>query len=383
MKVLLLTCNTGMGHNSAAKAIEETLREAGVACDTLDFLKLISDKAASFICNWHTRIYRHAPKAFATGYSLAEAYSGLLSRQGGAYGSLARGVSRLHLHLQNGRYDVVVCAHTFAAMMMTRLRNRYGVDAATYFVATDYTCSPPAGETDLDGYFIPHPGLMEEFVACGLPRHKLIATGIPVRPAFYERVEKRTAKALLGLPSDKRNVLLMCGSMGCGPIEELTERLADLLPADTVLSVICGTNEKLRHSLAKANRENVLTFGYTKEIPLFMDSAELFLTKPGGISISEAAAKRLPMVLIDAVGGCEKYNLAYFTGHGWAKTADTPASIARCCADLLGSPTELASCAARLEDLGEGKAAERILAHLLVAPAQAEYPLQMARGSGN
>ncbi len=71
MKVLLLTSNTGMGHNAAANALADTLAAAGISCDTLDFLKLISDRASAFICHWHTRIYRHMPKAFAAGYSLA------------------------------------------------------------------------------------------------------------------------------------------------------------------------------------------------------------------------------------------------------------------------------------------------------------------------
>ena len=39
---------------------------------------------------------------------------------------------------------------------------------------------------------------------------------------------------------------------------------------------------------------------------LLMDSADLYLTKPGGISVTEAASMRLPMVFIDAVAGCEE-----------------------------------------------------------------------------
>ena len=60
--------------------------------------------------------------------------------------------------------------------------------------------------------------------------------------------------------------------------------------------------------------------GYTKFIPLYMDSADLFLTKPGGISVTEASAKALPMAFINAVAGCEQYNMDIFIRHGFAFT---------------------------------------------------------------
>ncbi len=295
--------------------------------------------------------------------------------KGKVYGYLAQGVDKLQARLQAQGYDAVVCLHPLAAMMMTSLRYRYGAGTAAYFVSTDYTCSPPAGETKLGGYFIPHGGLWMNSRPAA-PRYKLIPRGIPVEARFYESVEKEQAKALLDLPVDKRNVLLMCGSMGCGPMEELAERLAASLPADALLSVISGTNEKLLHNLSKQNWANVRLFGYTKKAPLFMDSAELFLTKPGGVSISEAAAKRLPMALIDAVGGCEKYNRAYFTGNGWAQTADSPAAIAQCCAGLLACPEELGACSSPLAAAYEGRAASRILRRLLFDAARSALPSQ-------
>ena len=66
-----------------------------------------------------------------------------------------------------------------------------------------------------------------------------------------------------------------------------------------------------------------------------MDSADLFLTKPGGISTTEAMVKGLPMVLVNVVGGCETPNLEFFVSHGGAATADTPEAIAALCKRLL------------------------------------------------
>lgn len=50
-------------------------------------------------------------------------------------------------------------------------------------------------------------------------------------------------------------------------------------------------------------------YGFRKDISMMMDSADLYLAKPGGIGTSEAARKKFPMVFVNAVAGCETYNL--------------------------------------------------------------------------
>lgn len=40
MKVLILSCNTGGGHNAAAQAIAEAIREHGDCAEVLDYLSL-------------------------------------------------------------------------------------------------------------------------------------------------------------------------------------------------------------------------------------------------------------------------------------------------------------------------------------------------------
>ena len=80
--------------------------------------------------------------------------------------------------------------------------------------------------------------------------------------------------------------------------------------------------------------------GYTDQVPLYMDASDLYLTKPGGISITEAASKRLPMVFVKAVAGCEQYNMDFFTDMGAAVFAELPRLLAAKCIRLLHSETD-------------------------------------------
>ena len=338
MKVLILTCNTGEGHNSASAAIQEACARRGLLCDTADALRFLSERTSEFICNWHTRIYRHLPKLFGSGYGYAEAHPSIFEERRWAYRHLASGVGKLSTMLKENGYDTVICVHVFSALMMSELLRQQDLPVCTAFVATDYTCSPITGDTSLDLYFIPHPGLTQEFTANGIPREKLIPTGIPVRQAFYHHPDQEAARTELGLPVQSRQILLMCGSMGCGPLEDLTEQISASLPSDAELTVICGTNTKLAGTLTKKGLHGVRVLSYTRQMSLWLAAADLFLTKPGGLSSTEAATAGTPILFLDTVGGCETRNRQFFASHGWAATADSPEDMtARCMALLMDS----------------------------------------------
>ena len=113
----------------------------------------------------------------------------------------------------------------------------------------------------------------------------------------------------------------MCGSMGCGPMEELADSLDSYLPAGAELTVICGTNEKLAQALESRPLLRTRVLRYTDDMPLWLSAVDLLLTKPGGLSITEAATVGTPMLFLDSVGGCETRNRLFFTAENWARAA--------------------------------------------------------------
>ena len=154
--------------------------------------------------------------------------------------------------------------------------------------------------------------------------------------------------------------------MGCGPMKELSSLLADRLGEGQMMTIVCGTNRKLFRWMSKNfhGRNNIHVIEYANNISLLMDSADLYLTKPGGLSTSEAAAKGLPMVLVNAVSGCEEYNLRYFTRSGLADTASDPEALAELCICLLSDPERLAAMGEAGKKLPRKNSAELIYASL-------------------
>ena len=155
MKVLILSCNTGEGHNSCAAALEEECRNQNIPCDTEDALRFISPEVSRFISNWHVRIYRHAPGLFRVGYRAAEDHPAQFHEGSALYRYLTQGAEKLCGFIAGSGYDTVICTHTFAALMVSEVVKTHLPNLKTCFIATDYTCSPSVKDSSLDRYFIP------------------------------------------------------------------------------------------------------------------------------------------------------------------------------------------------------------------------------------
>ena len=335
--MLILSCNTGEGHNSCAKAIKEVFDTKCETCDIEDALRFISDKTSNFISWGHTYVYRHIPSLFNWGYGFTENHTGAFKEQNMLYNFFGKGADELYNFIVIGNYDTVVCVHPFAALMLTETQKRYHLSIKTAFVATDYTCSPSVKDSNLDYYFIPDENLTSEFESTHIPKEKMIVSGIPIRQMFYSSTEKETAKAVGGVPANHRHIVMMCGSMGCGPIEKLTGLLTENGKESFTLTVVCGTNEKLKQRLEKkyGSRKNLQIKGFVKDMSCLLDSADLYLTKAGGISVSEAAVKNLPMIFINAVAGCEEYNSRFFAEYGCYLNGNTAGELFHIVLELL------------------------------------------------
>lgn len=337
MKTLILSCNTGEGHNSCAKAVKEYYDLQGVECDIEDALRFIKNYVSSVTAKGHIFLYRHLPQLFNWGYSFAEKHPSAFGERSFIYNLIALGAKKLNRLICDNGYDNVICTHPFAAMMLTEVRNRYETQVKSSLIATDYTCCPSVKDSKLDYYFIPDKGLKNEFVCDNIPAESIIPSGIPVKQAFFSSVDKEKAKEMVGINPKNKHIVMMSGSMGCGPISDIVEFITKEITDGCDLTVICGTNERLRKDLLErlSDRSNVHIKGFVTDISTMLDSADVYLTKPGGISTTEAAIKGLPMLFIDAVAACETYNLLWFVGAGVAAIGDDEKELADICISLL------------------------------------------------
>ena len=349
MKVLLLSCNTGEGHNATARAIIEVLQAQDIQCDLRDSLVYLSPGISKFICNWHNRIYRHAPKLFDMGYRAME-HTADPDETNLVYEMLKLASGKVWRMLCEGAYDAVVCTHTFSGMIMTEVRKVWKCEVPCFFVSTDYTCHPTLEQCEFDGYFIPDGALSPEYLRAGISSVRLIPTGIPVRQGFYQKMPKQQAREQLRLPQETLIVLLMCGSMGCGPMRKIALLLMERLPENSLVVTVCGNNEKLYETMCEIADPRLKVLGFTREIDAYMDAVDIVVTKPGGLSSTEAANKHVPMVLLNTIGGCESRNFDFFLRRGYAVGSREVAEVIALAVELAENPQKRAEIAKALEE---------------------------------
>lgn len=323
MKVLILSANNGAGHNTAAAAIKTQLQKKGIYADIEDSVAFISKGTSKFISKGHVLLYRKFPLLLDAAMKSEAKKSTNAKKDTALYDIFKTGSKKLLKFIELYGYDTVVCTHVFGAFMLTHIKREYGIPIKTAFVATDYSCSIGVAQTDMDIYFLPHERLKEEFLKNGVAEEKMCFSGIPVRESFYYKRDKNSAKEELFIPKELRVLLLMGGSMGAGPMLKIATDLSESVAQDVQIIVVCAGNASLRKELHKLKRRNIRIMGYTSKISLLMNACEIMISKPGGLSCTEAAASKTPAIYMDIVKGCETANMRFFSDMGYALYADT------------------------------------------------------------
>lgn len=196
---------------------------------------------------------------------------------------------------------------------------RHGITVPkTIFVTTDYVCIPFMEETECDAYVIPADDLKNDFIDRGLPREKLYPFGIPTHGKFATDWPREAVRRRLGLEAYKRYILITGGSMGGGKIEKTIMGLRSYIAdkEDVELIIICGSDKVLFDKLNERPDPKLIVIGRTDDMASYMKASDLFITKPGGLSSTEAAVSGVPILHTSAIPGCESCNARYFSGHG-------------------------------------------------------------------
>lgn len=323
MKVLLLSCDTGCGHNSAALAVGEALDRRGIENKLVDPLSFDESSAGDIASAVYTEILRKAPKLFGAIYKIGDLYS---STKLTSPVYLANKVysERLGRYITENNYDCVICTHLFPMEAMTALKKR-GFSVPAYGVLTDYTCVPFFEETKLDGYFIPHEDLRHEMLLHGMSDSHLFASGIPVSAKFSDHVEKNEARERLGIPADEEMLLVMSGGVGCGHIYEICEEITEMGHKRNFCAyILVGRNNEMKEEIDRrfGAARRIKTIPFTDEVNLYMNAADVMISKPGGLTSTEAAVAGVPLVQLLTYTGCEAKNIEFFSSRGMSLKAD-------------------------------------------------------------
>lgn len=326
MKVLLMSVKAGYGHHSTAKAIMDCFEENGHKCEMLDMFAYINKHLGNTIQDGYLLSTKYLSDTYGKVYDK-------LNKKDEPYDKisvtalLSNIVSKKLIgYVEDFAPDLIIGTHSYAAVVMSILREKGVTDCPLIGIVTDFTVHPFWESTNLDYYVIPDAQLTYGMNKKGIPTKKLVPTGIPIRKAFSTKLSKKEARDMLGI-EDKTTILVMMGSMGYGNIQDTLYEIDDF-DADFQMLVVCGSNHKLKASIDEDMwKKNVYAYGFVDNADIMMDASDVIVTKPGGLTTSEALAKGLPIIAMNPIPGQEDKNLAFLVNNGAAMAVNSEFTI--------------------------------------------------------
>ncbi|MEQ7683000.1 diglucosyl diacylglycerol synthase [Bacillus velezensis] len=360
-KVLILTANYGNGHVQVAKTLYEQCLRLGLDV-TVSNLYQESNPIVSEVTQY---LYL---KSFSIGkqfyrlfyYGVDKIYN---KRKFNIYFKM--GNKRLGQLVEEHKPDIII--NTFPMIVVPEYRRRTGKVIPTFNVMTDFCLHKIWVHENVDKYYVATDYVKEKLIEIGTHPNNVKITGIPIRPQFEESMPKEPIYKKYNLSPDKKVLLIMAGAHGV--LKNVKELCENLVHDDQVqVVVVCGKNSSLKESLSSLegdNADRLKVLGYVERIDELFRITDCMITKPGGITLTEATAIGVPVILYKPVPGQEKENAIFFEDRGAAVVVNRHEEILESVTSLLADEEKLNRMKSNIKSLHLPNSSEVILQDIL------------------
>ncbi len=361
MKIMILSAATGGGHIRAAQAIEQYIREnTDYDVENVDALKAVGKFLDKTVCDSYLFMAKRVPALFGRLYKGTDKdniFAGLAPKLSGVFSSM------LYKTVADYDPDVIITTHPFATEMVSSLKEDGLVTAPLICIITDYGAHRAYVAPMVNAYVTASEDMIPQLVSYGVEEEKIYPFGIPVNGAFFHKQDKEQTRAELGLKPDLTTILFMAGSFGVSNIIGMIRDLEDSSEKMQIV-VITGKNQRLyralERELADFKLPNKLVY-FTDEVEKYMYAADLLITKPGGLTVSEALACGLPMAVFDAIPGQEEENTEFLLDHGMCIKLDRDGDFSKEISELLREQDRLKEMRENCESFDKSQSVPNLL----------------------
>jgi processive 1,2-diacylglycerol beta-glucosyltransferase len=314
MKIFVVHASAGAGHKKAAEALYNFIKEnhkeidirlIDILDETTPLFNLAYNRGYPFLINhavflWHfffwltyIRPLRVITRSIAVLLSLANTkeFVELLTRE---------------------NPDFVISTHFLPSEIAGSLKIKKKIKSKVITVITDFGAHPFWISAGTDFYVAATEFTKAELISEKVRADTIKVLGIPTDPKFLKQYERDSLCKKLGIEKDKFTILIITGSFGLGPIEEIV----DLLHKDAQLLVVCANNRKLYKNLKKKSYPDCFVYGFADNVQELMSVSDMIITKPGGLTISEVFVIGILPIFICAIPGQETKNVSAIEYYG-------------------------------------------------------------------
>jgi processive 1,2-diacylglycerol beta-glucosyltransferase len=374
MRILIATVTAGAGHVAAAAALDEAWRaeHSQDTVERVDLVKFFSPIHRKVVSEGYVKLVERAPELWGMVFKKTDdpKLARRLNRIKRLFPSNSR--ARFEKHLTHFKPDAVLCTHYSPLETLAHMKTKRGAkhaddnNSAPFVVSivTDFEAHALWMNNCVDLYCVAAEETKARLVARGAEAENIIATGIPISARFSANSDRTSVRKTLGLRDDLPTILVLSGGFGMGPVAEILAEL-DKVTQHFQTVVVTGRNEELRRELAATDRKHpTRVLGFASNMHELMAVADLIITKPGGLTSSEALAMGKPLFILNPIPGQEAANSDFLLERGAAvkvnRVEDLPYRI-EC---LLGTP-KLVEMERAAKVLGRPRAAKGICDEVL------------------
>lgn len=319
-KYLILSASFGEGHKQVANAISEAV----------DFMLADAEPITIDVMEWiHPYLYSFSHSLYIRGINMFPQLYSFLYRKTRERNSFSvklnslflLGMQSMQRIIQEIQPKVMICTYPFAAGIISKLKEQGIIDIPAVTIITDYTDHSYWIYPYTDQYLVGSAEVRNRLISLGVEEYKINHTGIPVRKRFMEVHPREVLLEKYRVDPNKFTLLLMGGGDGFFGKGFTTFRALESISTPIQLFIVCGKNKKLKNQLEwklKESKHDVRILGYCENIQELMAISDLMISKPGGVTTSEALAMELPLLIYHSLPGQEEDNASYLTRSGFA-----------------------------------------------------------------
>ncbi len=368
-RILILSASCGAGHVRAAEAVQLALAHTcpDAVLANVDVMDFTNSAFRRFYSRTYFDLVDKAPHLVGYLYDKTDRPSSWpkLDR-------VKNSVQKMNLHrlvnlIVGGRWDLAVSTHFLPVEIISSLRLAGKIEFPQATVTTDFDTHHVWFNDPCEMFFTASDEAKANLASCGVPAENIRVTGIPIHPAFSEPKGIAESRRRHGLSLDRPVVLQLAGGFGFGPVKRVHSAILDSRCPLHVVTV-AGRNPRVREQVEAIpcpSRHCRTVLGFTREIDELMAAADLIVSKPGGLTSSEALARGTAMVIIDPIPGQESRNSDYLLENGAAIKANNLASLGFKLTKFLTDPGRLSAARECAGKLGRPRAAFDVAEHLL------------------
>ncbi|MBI1176113.1 glycosyltransferase [bacterium] len=353
MRILITTVTAGAGHLQAAAAIKEAwpIVSPGDEVTQVDVLDHVPKLYRKVYVDGYVKLIEKAPELWGYLFKKTDNHR-LLAKVGKWRGEMARHTYRTFAKLlREHRPDVVISTHFMPVEILAGIQSRHH-DFKPFHacVVTDFEAHALWLEHRVNLYCVAAEETRRSLVARGMEADRVVATGIPIAQRFSQPIDSKAVRRKYGWRDDLPVLLVLGGGFGMGPVAEVLNGL-DQVSGDFQTVVVAGRNAELREKLSAVDRRHPTdVLGFVTNMHELMSVASLIISKPGGLTTSEALALGKPLFILNPIPGQEAANSDYLLERGAAVKVNRVDDVAAKVEGLLAGNrlSELGKAAAKL-----------------------------------